>query len=466
MKIIESIRDVTEYRYGNKADNVILMYNHNILVPKSWVISHDYIMNQIREHLNLSFEQNQVSSYKEIASFLNNYPSELYIELYDAVSRLVNDQKKVKRFVVRSSHLFEDGNQFSYSGLFTTELNLATPVNIVDAILKCWAECFNDGIVEYYNASNHSGALIPCAILIQEFIPSEVSGVIFKSGDTIEINSTWGMAKSIVDGSTGYDSWHYDKDGYQYTNSKNIITLPVFTPSNPRKGEYIPFFLSNEIVEVVNFDNRHTYVQAKLSHELANRETLNAPQISELKRKCTMVAAKLGIINYDIEWAIHENELYILQCRSLTRMLKSKTSRSRYQYLPLVDGVAQGKCFYVSSENDAKNFPHGALLAAKNLSGSVLLAAMKASGCVLESKSPLSHSAIIARELGIPAIGAVDMQEIEFGEYYVLDGGNGILTRGQEDGQQDSNLDRCEYDLDNLNLRKLQTFLKRFVENM
>lgn len=466
--IIESIAHVKEFDFGNKANNVIRMFQENIRVPKSWVISHKYIMRQIEKYLAISLYE-KVDDYSRIIEFFENYPIELYNELYQEVKKMANGFEKKVSLVVRSSHLLEDGDNYSFSGLFTTEINITKLNNIVEAIISCWRNCFSKSVLKYFYMSNNQQSIIPCAILIQEFIPSEVAGVMFKYGTNVCINSTWGMAKSIVDGSTGYDSWLLDTEGVEknYTNSKNEINMPVFALTNPREGEVLPFFLSENNVKVKEFSNSKNYICAQLIDSLRSAKSLNEVQIKELVNISAAVSKKLNIVDCDIEWAYSKNTLYMLQCRSITRRMLEPTLTSCDDFLPLVGGSARGKCYFVSSESEAKVFPKGSILVAKRLTGSVLLAATKASGCILESKSPLSHSAIIARELGIPAVGAVDIKKIILGEDYEIDGEKGTIIRIKCDTKVKTNNveDGYTYDWNDENVMKIQAFITEFCNN-
>ena len=463
--IIKNIHEIQEKNYGTKANNVIEMYHAGIVVPKSWVISHNYIVEKMEEYLGISLDSKEIDRCV-VENFFKNFPMDLYNEIYIEVINLINSCENGTRFVVRSSHLIEDGKEYSFSGLFTTELNLSKAVNIVEAIISCWMNCFCEGINQYLDISNNKKFFMPCAILIQEFIPSESAGVMFKIGSNYYINSTWGMAKSIVDGSTGFDSWAINDSGEVtgYQNSKDFVTVPVFALTNPSSREYFLSFVSDEQLKVEEFNNLNNYVQVELSALLKKEQSLNSQQRNELLEVCTKLSEMLRISDCDIEWACSKGQLYILQCRSITRTIidNSKTTNA---FLPLVGGIAQGKCIYVETENEAKSFPKGAILVAKRIVGPVLLAATKASGCILESKSPLSHSAIIARELGIPAVGAVDPQLLEMGEDYEIDGEKGTIVKIRKSVLKNSQVceERVAYDADNPNVRILKKFIQKYM---
>ncbi len=426
MKIIKTIDEIKSNN-GNKANNIITLINHNINAPKTWVINYEYLINTIKRELGIDLNKKQ-ENYKTIYNFLDNVPRKIYDEVLLEIVNLKRGNKDIKRFAVRSSHVYEDGENYSFSGLFQTELNLSTSINITNAIFHCWRDCFTSGIQNYSKKSKIQ-KIIPCSIIIQEFIITTVSGVAFRYENNIYLNSTFGMAKSIVDGETGFDSWKINNNYeiIEYENTKNIINLPLFTKTNPRKGDKISFFTDNESELIVeDFNNKDNYVKATLSTKMINTPSLDTKIIKKLLDIFNIVSKELCINNYDIEWGIKDDEIYIFQCRSLTRSIEMP-SKKNYSYLPLVSGEAVGYAYYVETETDAKNFPNNSIIVAKNLSGPVLLATNKAIGCILESKSPLSHSAIIARELGIPAVGAVNKNDISNGSVYRINGSSGLI---------------------------------------
>ena len=428
MKIIISSNN-TRLDNGNKANNIVTLLKNNINAPKTWIINYKYIMDVIKKELKIDLNEIQ-KDYSKVYNFLDNIPNHIYSEVLHEIDELKLNNKDIRRFAIRSSHIYEDGNNFSFSGLFKTELNLANSVNIANAIFKCWRDCFTSGIASYSHNSNIK-KIIPCSIILQEFIVSDVSGVIFRSGSDIFVNCTYGMAKSIVDGETGFDMWKINSKTLEikeYKNTKNKIYIPVFNKTNPKVGEKIPFLTNtNNMLVIDKFNNIDSYILASLNNEMARKPSLNNDELLDLVKLCNQVADKLDVTNYDIEWAKEKDNYYILQCRSLTRNVFYKAKSSKESCLPLVGGKTTGVAYFVDTENDAKNFPQNGIIVAKNLSGPVLLATNKASGCILESKSPLSHSAIIARELGIPAVGAVNRDKICNGKIYEINGDQGTI---------------------------------------
>ena len=219
--------------YGSKAKNLIKLSYNGVTVPKTWVISNNYPLSLLKRYkINLE-------NLDEIINFFDKFPKQEYRKLYDIVKEFTNKNKRIKRFAIRSSQLYEDGKDNSFSGLFYTELNVGNIVNIVNAIVKCWKESFNVGVIEY-SKKNNEFKPIPCSVIIQQFILSNKSGVVFKIDDKIILDANFGLAKSIVDGDTGCDEWILNNgDIVKYSNNKEKADIPVTRRNNPNVKDKI-----------------------------------------------------------------------------------------------------------------------------------------------------------------------------------------------------------------------------------
>lgn len=400
-----------------------MSYN-GVAVPKTWVISNNYPLSLIKKY-NIS-----LNDLIKIQDFFKQFPKEEYSKLYNIVRNFIGKNKDIKRYAIRSSQLYEDGKNNSFSGLFYTELNVGNVADIVNAIITCWMESFNIGVIEYSKKNNDFKA-IPCSVIIQQFILSNKSGVIFKIEDKIILDSNFGLAKSIVDGDAGCDEWIISNNKFKiidYFNNKENINIPITRRVNPNKGDVVNYQNYEDLI-VKNFDNTSTVIEVELPNKLRKIKSMNKKEIEELINKCNQVSQILKIENYDIEWTFDEKgDLYILQCRPITTKfaITQNLEKEKESYgIGLVNGEASGIAFKVYDEKTANEFKKGNLLVTKRLAGSSLLAANKACGCMIESKSPLSHSAIIARELKIPVIGNINIDDIKNGELYYMNGKTG-----------------------------------------
>lgn len=424
--------------YGSKALNLGILSKFNFKVPKTWVISCEYACNLLKEY-DFEYENGgfNIKEAKKIYTFFNTeFPSEIYKKIYYTVESFVNDNNFFS-YAIRSSHSFEDGSNTSFAGLFRTELNVKYVGSIVNSILRCWSDCFTNGIINYTELMDKK-VLKPCSIILQEFVPTTIGGVLFKSNNNFIVNANWGLAKSIVDGDYGTEEWIFNKKTCELNltrNNKDISIIPIHSRSNPKKDENISciYLPDKPNLKVKRFNNTDNLIEVELNNYLVNKLCLNDNQLYRLFDLTEKAANVLHLENYDVEWGISsKGYIYILQIRPLTKTISIENNSNnnkieKLQSLGLVGGIAKGKTYWVENEKQATQFPSGGILVAKRLVGSVLHAAQKASGCILESRSPLSHSAIIARELGIPVVGATNLYDIKIGHCYLINGDNGEI---------------------------------------
>lgn len=427
MRLIIPIENIKEGTFGGKADQIIRMKAGGIKVPETWVISSQVVTDALKKK-GLINETGEICDQNSIESFFKrNFDLELFFCLLEEIKDIKKQNRVIRRFAVRSSHEQEDGAEYSFSGLFHTELNLLGAVEIVMAILKCWRKSLENGSNTYMGEKN-GYVFSPCSLILQEFIPSDAAGVVFRSGDEIFINGNYGLAKSVVDGDAGCDSWIFHEHGRESVckeTNKSHAVIPVNSRINPLYGDVVCFGRLEGLV-VDEYNNRDQVIRVTLPKELKHSFCMDDNEIQRLICLCEQVSLVLGIPDYDIEWACQGEEIVILQCRPLTRRVAGRKAIAlEGGGLGLVKGEAAGYIYTVTDEESAKSFPKGSILGVKRLEGSAILAATKAAGCILESKSLLSHSAIIARELGIPAVGAAQLSDIKWNKLYYLNGETG-----------------------------------------
>lgn len=444
MELIQPLNATNVKKFvGGKSKNMHYLKTNGIKTPQSWIIDTKYPLSLLRDK-NIAVEkgvrfQDITRAYKY---FDGELEKKIYQEIWNQVDNFLADQSRSIRtgFAIRSSHVLEDGDTTSFAGLYRTELNVRHTGEMVNSIVKCWRDSFKNGISEYTN--NDLTLQFPCSILIQEMIPSRAGGVLFADKEKIIVNGNLGLAKSVVDGISLVDEWSVNKETneiYFNASRKEIALVPAYEKTNPKKGERVccadllgkPFFKAN------SFSNKEKIIEVVIDEDYKNSPCLTTNELRLLCDISEISAKVLNYENYDLEWALnHQGDFVILQIRPLTRLIENIDRNyitNERVGLGIVKGIAKGKAFFVETEKQAKLFPEGGILAARRLEGSILYAAQKASGCLLESRSPLAHSAIIARELGIPAIGAIDLTTIEDNKYYLINGDTGEFSLCDED---------------------------------
>ena len=120
----------------------------------------------------------------------------------------------------------------------------------------------------------------------------------------------------------------------------------------------------------------------------------------------------------DLEWAIIDNELVLLQLRSITKQVKinlnNKTSNGNLiTGLGVSPGVCEGKLVYLKDFKNVNNFVEGSILLAEKTDVRWMNILEKVGGLVTEKGSLLCHAAIIARELNVPCITKISSLDFE-----------------------------------------------------
>lgn len=208
------------------------------------------------------------------------------------------------RVAVRSSATAEDLPDASFAGQQETYLNVQGIESVLNGVRNCYASLWGNRAVSYRFHQGYDQTSVSIAVVIQEMIESEKSGVLFtvnpvnKKENEMQINASFGLGESVVSGRVTADSYIIDKSG-------NIIEVNI----GSKETQII--YGDKETVEVsVNSDKRKT-------------RALNDREILELM-KCGLEIEKHYGMPMDIEWAIKNDIVYILQARAITTLKNSK----------------------------------------------------------------------------------------------------------------------------------------------
>lgn len=202
---------------------------------------------------------------------------------------------------VRSSALDEDGSDASFAGQHDTYLNIHGTDEVLDAVQRCVRSAVSPEALAYRQERGLPLVDVRIAVLVQLLVASDVSAVVFSanpvtgSRDEVMINANWGLGESIVAGSVTPDTFVVEKQGLEVTwrdiASKERMTV---------------------MTDIGTID-------VDVPEELRTASSLDDDQV----RAMTSLALKLErAVGYavDIECAIANNTLYLLQCRPITTL--------------------------------------------------------------------------------------------------------------------------------------------------
>lgn len=203
-------------------------------------------------------------------------------------------------FAVRSSALSEDSTRASFAGEFETVLNVVSDKDIFDAI-QTVRHSKKSERVRMYSKEKGIREEHEIAIVVQQMIPAEISGVVFTANpingqrDQIVINASWGLGESIVSGTVTPDTYIISKKSGRIINKK-IAKKEVMTVFEEKKTE-----------------------ESFVPDDMRKKPTLTNTQIHKLTKLCSEIEEFFGI-SMDIEWTFNDGKFSIVQERPVTTL--------------------------------------------------------------------------------------------------------------------------------------------------
>jgi len=324
-------------------------------------------------------------------------------------------------FAVRSSATAEDLPDASFAGQQESFLNIQGLDNILHAIKEVFASLYNDRAISYRVHKGFVHADVALSAGVQQMVRSDIgcAGVMFtidtESGckDVVFITSSYGLGETVVQGAVNPDEFYVHKP-----------TLAQGKPSIVRRT------MGSKLIKMVFSDATRagkSTTTVDVDPVDSDRYSLSNEDILELARYAMIIEAHYGC-PMDIEWGKNgvDNKLYILQARPET--VKSQESATnitekfkvkKHSVKPLVAGravtqkVGVGPVRIVLDPADMHLVQPGDVLVADMTDPNWEPVMKRASALVTNRGGRTCHAAIIARELGIPAIvGSVNATDI------------------------------------------------------
>ncbi|HBP5667097.1 TPA: phosphoenolpyruvate synthase [Pseudomonas aeruginosa] len=337
------------------------------------------------------------------------FPARLDSEIRQAFAALANGNDNLA-VAVRSSATAEDLPDASFAGQQETFLNIRGVDNVIRAAKEVFASLFNDRAIAYRVHQGFDHKLVALSAGVQRMVRSETgtAGVMFtldtESGfrDVVFITGAYGLGETVVQGAVNPDEFYVHKP-----------TLEAGRPAILRRN------LGSKAIKMIYGDEAKAGRSVKVVDvDRADRArfALSDAEVTELARQAMIIEKHYGR-PMDIEWAKDgdDGKLYIVQARPETvKSRASATVMERYllkeKGTVLVEGRAIGQRIGagpVKVINDVSEMD-------KVQPGDVLVSDMtdpdwepvmkRASAIVTNRGGRTCHAAIIARELGIPAV--------------------------------------------------------------
>lgn len=347
---------------------------------------------------------------KEIRQWITDSPLPSKFEAdinsaYDAMS--VNG--KPATVAVRSSATAEDMPDASFAGQQETYLNIQGIDQVLHSVKLVFASLFNDRAISYRVHQGYAHSEVSLSAGVQRMVRSDLSssGVMFsidtESGfeDAVFITSSYGLGETIVQGAVNPDEF------YVYKNTLGIAERSILKKTRGSKLIKMIYADSEnpaQAIQTVNVD-QSDQVLFSISDE----------DVTELAKIATTIEKHYGRA-MDIEWAKdgEDGQLYIVQARPET--VQSQVGQVVERYVlkqscePILEGravgnrIGQGTAKVVSDLSQMDQIQVGDVLVTDMTDPDWEPVMKKASAIITNRGGRTCHAAIIARELGIPAL--------------------------------------------------------------
>lgn len=398
---------------GGKGANLGEMINQGFPIPPGFCLTSEAYRYLIR-HNNLEDEirliigeldihdNNQLQrSAKKIQNLI--LKADIPLEIINDVFELYRNLKKGDKnplVAVRSSATAEDLPDASFAGQQESFLNIKGEANLIQAIREAWASLFGARAIFYRQTKGFDHFKVALAIPVQLMVQSDVSGIMFSVNPIsnnkrqIVIEAVWGLGDYAVQGVVTPDTYIVNKTNFSI-HSRQIV--------------------AQKIKEVYQYPSG--VKRADVEKSYINRQKLNDDQIIKLAQ----IGQKIHEHYYfpqDMEWAMQDGILYIVQARPITTM-GQKASTERKGMIPPATleglkkiltgepasiGASYGHVVKIEKISELDKVKEGDILVTSMTAPDFVPGMKRAAGIITDRGGQTSHAAIVSRELGVPAV--------------------------------------------------------------
>ncbi|WP_457623945.1 phosphoenolpyruvate synthase [Persephonella sp.] len=319
---------------------------------------------------------------------------------------------------VRSSATAEDTAEASFAGQQETYLNIKGDEALLDAIKRCYASLFTDRAISYRETFGFDHFSVALSATVQKMVRSDKasSGIMFtldtESGfkDVVLVTGSYGLGELVVGGAVTPDEWLVFKPTFQ-KGYRAIIEKKL--GKKDKKMVYGDGDEKTKVVHVPLKDQKRFCLSDDEVLTLAKWGMLIEEHYSQRNGRWTPM---------DIEWAKDGelNQLFIVQARPETVHSRKDHSKLKVYRITepvekrkekvLVTGIAvgtkiaHGRVKILASPEEADRFEHGDVLVTDMTDPDWEPIMKKAAAIVTNRGGRTCHAAIVARELGVPAV--------------------------------------------------------------
>ena len=331
-------------------------------------------------------------------------------EILDQYRQMVKNTAGELSVAVRSSATAEDLQDASFAGQQETYLNVVGEENVLKAVKKVFASLYNDRAISYRQQRGFRHADVALSTGIQRMVRSDLgaSGVMFtldtESGfkDVVFITSSYGLGETVVQGAVNPDEFYVHKPMLEKGK------MPIIRRSIGSKLIEMVFSEKPDTVEPVE--------TVEVPEEKRKRFSISDAEVIELARFAVIIENHYGR-PMDIEWGKDgvDGKLYILQARPET-VNSQKTGESVQVFKLKENGavltsgraigqkIGIGRVRIVKDPSEMDKVQEGDVLVADMTDPNWEAVIRKSAAIVTNRGGRTCHAAIVAREIGVPAV--------------------------------------------------------------
>ncbi len=346
-------------------------------------------------------------------------PEDLVREILGAYAKLKHEYGPHLTVAVRSSATAEDLPTASFAGQHETYLNVSGEAKLIDSVSRCFASLFMDRAIRYRVDNGFDHFKVYLSVGVMKMVRSDLasSGVIFSIdtetgfSDVVFVTGAYGLGENVVQGAVDPDEFYVFKPSLK--NGKRAVLRRALG------GKEIRMVYSEGA-------GRESTRNVPTPREDQKRFCINDAEVIELAECAVRIeehySSKAGrVMPMDMEWAKDglDGKLYMVQARPETvasrksaEMLEEFELEGKGQILATgraVGGkVASGKARVITHVGELNEFQPGEVLVADTTTPDWGTVMKLASAVVTNRGGRTCHAAIVARELGIPAVVGCD----------------------------------------------------------
>jgi pyruvate,water dikinase len=367
-------------------------------------------------------------------------PDELREEILASYDELGGEQQTF--VAVRSSATAEDLPDASFAGQQETFLNI-TREDLVERVKQCWASLFTKRAIYYRNEQGFDHETVDIAVVVQRMVDAEKSGVMFTSHPStgearLIIEAAWGLGEAVVSGSVSPDNYVVDR----------------------RTTEVIEQTIADKKVKMVRDEQTGSTATLDVPENRQSERVLTDTEINTLVN-----IGETAETHYDepqdVEWALIDGEVFMLQSRPITTITEDAPKRGVADGAGLMEsgsgdmltkglgaspGIVAGQARVVRKLDQLDKVGQGDIIITEMTTPDMVPAMKRAAGIITDEGGMTSHAAIVSRELGVPAVvGSGNATELlADGQLITIDGNKGSVIAGETRNQSGSDEDQHE----------------------